>query len=125
MSLFDSMFNPLADVMSWAGDVLEAPASTYVPDDPPDLFVVVTRTGGAVFKGHDSPQFAMQVWAKSDLEAEAGAYTLALAMQDPAYAPSDPHCNAVGDPTIYSYGREDGGWYVWQVTAEFQYNLRK
>ena len=118
-----TVFDPMEFVVGWVAGVLEAPAYTYVPDGPPDLFAVVTRTGGEVAYPHDSPEFAVQAWARTDADAETAAYLVAIAATNPASQPADRHCNAVGTPTMYSYGREDGGWYVWQVTVPLEFNL--
>ena len=97
------------------------PVSTYAHDTSAEAFCLVERTGGEVSWPHDSPEVAFQVWAKTDLAAEQAAYLLAIgAVTAP---PADPHCNSVGTPTMYSYGREEGGWYVWQATIPFEFNM--
>lgn len=35
----------------------------------------------------------------------------------------DPHVNAMGTPEVLSYGREEGGWFVWQVTVPLDVRL--
>lgn len=116
------MFDPLEAVVSWASDILDAPVMTY--PDPPDgasIFGVVTRTGGDVDWPHDWPSFAIQVWAESDAEAEQGAYLLAIGAK--TRPPADAGILEVMTPSMYSYGREDGGWYVWQTTIPLAVNL--
>ena len=36
---------------------------------------------------------------------------------------NDRHVNDVGVPSVLRYGREDGGWYVWQVDVTLEVNL--
>lgn len=114
-------------VTSWVKEVLEIDAGTYPPHDATvatedaEPFAVVTRTGGAVEYPHDSPAFAVQLWAASEDQAELLANLLAIACR--TKPPADSHINAVETPTVLSYGRMEGGWFVWQVDIGLEVNM--
>lgn len=107
-------FDPLVHIIGWVGDSLGLHASTVAAPDGGEPFAVVERVGGECEFPHDMPQFAVQVWALSDVDAEGAAYALCrLLKTDP---PKNAHVNAVGTPSITSYSPQEGGWRVWQVT---------
>lgn len=117
------MFDPLENVVSWVGSVLSVPVSTYSDTEKAtgDEFALVQRTGGDCDYPHDYPEFAIQIWAKSDAAAEQAAYLLAIGSK--TVPPTDRHIDAIGVPTMYSFDRQEGGWFVWQVTIPFVVNL--
>lgn len=115
------MFDSMEMAVAWAASVLGTRACTYLPADPPDELCVVERVGGELDYPHDSPEFAFQVWAKAEKAAKDGACLVAVAAK--TAPPADGHVNSVGVPTVYSYGREDGGWFVWQATVPMEVNL--
>ena len=69
------------------------PVSNRVPTDRPEKFITVDRTGGQRTHLWDSPMFAVQAWAPTEVEASALADEVAdavLAWQlDPIVAYSD------------------------------------
>lgn len=121
------MISSLEIVRDWAAETLGLDAGTYVPADAtaayPDAepFCVVTRTGGTLDYPHDSPKFAVQVWAADESAAETYAAMLAIACR--TMPPKDPHINSVAAPAVLSYGREDGGWFVWETDIDLEINL--
>lgn len=120
------MFDPMEYAVSYVHNTLNIPASTYLqegvrPQTTP-VCAIVQRTGGEISYPHDNPDFAVQILADSDEKAQLYAYSLAVALK--TQPPKDKHLNAVGTPTIYSYGMtEDGDWFVWQVTIPMAFNL--
>lgn len=117
-----ALFSSTQMAVEWAASVLEVRTCTYMPEDVEGGVVcVVERTGGEVAYPHDAPEMSFQVWAKTEAEAEAGAMMVAIAAS--TMPPEDYHVNAVGTPTVFSYGREDGGWFVWQATVPFSVRL--
>lgn len=117
-----ALFSSTQMAVEWAASVLETRACTYMPDDAHEQVVcVVERTGGDVAYPHDAPEISFQIWAKAEADAEAGAMMVAIAAS--TKPPEDPHVNAVGAPTVFSYGREEGGWFVWQATVPFSVRL--
>lgn len=120
-----TIYDPMEMAVKWAASICECPVSTYVRDDAQDndVFITVERTGGIVDYPHDSPEITFRVWATSDATAEENAYLLAIAAK--TMPPSDAYVNAVGAPTMYSYGREDDGdYYMWDVSIPFNIRLQ-
>lgn len=122
------MFSSVQCAVEWAATTLGVRASTYLPmdatggvDADEKTFVVVERTGGELDYPHDNPEISFQVWSRSEADAEAYANMLAIASRTKRMA--DRHVNAMGVPSVLSYGREDGGWFVWQVTQPLSVNL--
>lgn len=116
------MFDPLEFAVAWASRVTGVRCGTYIYDDMPDPAVVVTRSGGTVDFPHDAPNFAFTVYASTDDEAESLAYQLAIAARYGQCQPSDPHLNAVGAPSLYSYGRRNGQ-YIWETDIPMNFRL--
>ena len=117
------MFDPMECMAGWAAGILGVPVRTYpTPDSGDVLFCVIERTGGDVDYPHDWPEVSLQAWARTDEAAETAAYLLAIAARN-ENGPNDTHVLDVGVPSMYSYGREDGGWYIWQVTMKLACNL--
>lgn len=56
--------------------------SNRVPEPRPSKFVTVERTGGQRTHLWDSPMFAVQAWAPSEVEASALADEVAVAILD-------------------------------------------
>nr|DAF81964.1 MAG TPA: hypothetical protein [Caudoviricetes sp.] len=121
------MVSSLELVIRWTEETLGIQAGTYPPKDAAAAvpgaapFAVVTRTGGTLSYPHDSPAFAVQIWAADEATAEADAAMLAIACR--TKPPTDSHINAVLDPSVLSYGRQDGGWFVWQTDINLEVNL--
>ena len=121
------MFSSVEYAAAWASDVLGVRACTYAPRDArgdvpgSEPFCVVERTGGPLDWSHDSPEIAFQPWSRSEAEAEAMAASLAIAVRTRPM--DDPHVNAAGVPDVLSYGREEGGWFVWQTSVRLEVNL--
>ncbi|NPD32254.1 hypothetical protein HLV35_03100 [Eggerthellaceae bacterium zg-997] len=122
------MFSSIECAVSWAARVLLVRACTYVPrtsegdvtaDDAE--FCVVERVGGPLAYPHDEPEIAFQVWARREARAEQLACMLAVAARTMPI--SDAHVNGMGVPSVCSYGREEGGWFVWQTTVPLKVNL--
>lgn len=117
------MFSSMEMAVAWAAGVLGYRAATCMPRDyAGEAICLVDRTGGELDYPHDSPEISFSVWARSEAEAESGANALAIACK--TMPPGDWHVNAVGVPRVFSYGREDGGWFVWQTTVPFQVRLQ-
>ena len=117
------MFSSMECSVAWADRVLGVHAVTYPPPDARELgaFCVVERTGGELAWPHDSPEISFQLWADSESDAEELANMLAIATV--TMPMDDPHVNAMGTPEVLSYGREEGGWFVWQVTVSLDVRL--
>ena len=56
--------------------------STRVPEQRPQRFITVERTGGQRTHLWDSPMFAVQAWAATEAEASALADEVAVAILD-------------------------------------------
>lgn len=78
-------YSALEAMVTWLAGLGHA-ASTVVPQDAPDEFVTVERTGGSVASKVDHPVFAVQAWAPTDARAEA----LALAIREAALLSQPP-----------------------------------
>lgn len=121
------MVSSLELVCKWVRSVLGVRVGTYPPPtsttatDQSEPFAVVTRTGGEVDYPHESPAFAVQVWAADEATAETDAYMVAIACK--TRPPEDGHVNAVLTPSLLSYGSMDGGWFVWQANVNLEVNL--
>lgn len=117
------MFSSLEHSLSWAHEVLDIRCATYPPADAQGLeaFCVVERTGGPLDYPHDSPDMTFQLWARDEATAEENANVLAIAAKKRPMG--DPHVNAMGVPEMMSYGRMEGGWFVWQVSVPLNVNL--
>lgn len=124
------MFSSIECAINWARQILGVHVGTFVPRDARgvvsaapniDTFAVVERTGGALDYPHDSPEISVQVWSRSDEKAETMANMLAIACKTKPI--DDDHVNAIGVPTLFSYGAEAGGWLVWQVNISLEVNL--
>ncbi|MCI6275080.1 MAG: hypothetical protein MR611_10510 [Coriobacteriaceae bacterium] len=121
------MVSSLEMVCEWVRGVLGVRVGTYPPASATTAtggaqpFAVVTRTGGEVDYPHESPAFAVQVWAADEATAETDAYLVAIACK--TMPPSDAHVNAILTPTVLSYGRMEGGWFVWQANVSLEVNL--
>lgn len=66
------------ELVSWLPGEVGVPCLGEVPEDPPDEFLTVERTGGGCSPGIDRPEVAVQAWART--KARAGQ--LALAARD-------------------------------------------
>lgn len=122
------MFSSIECAIKWAHSVLGIDTCTYVPlkddgsVDASTSFCVVERTGGELDYPHDAPEIAFQVWAKTEDRAETLANMLAIATKTMPI--DDMHVNGMETPTLVTYGREAGGWFVWQVSVVIHVSLR-
>lgn len=118
------MFSSTACAIAWARSLLGVHVGTYVPADAQDMaeFVIVERAGGPLDYPHDSPDITFQIWAKSEAVAESEANVIAIALKTQPM--DDPRVNAVGVPDVMTYGKQEGGWFVWQVGVRLEVNIR-
>ena len=68
-------YSVVAELIQWLGEQWYV-ESSIVPEDAPDSFVTVERTGGYVEDMLDHPTIAVQCWAGSDADAEDMALEL-------------------------------------------------
>lgn len=115
-------WSSLAAVRAWAEERLGVHVGTYPPANPTDDFGVVQRVGGEVDYPHDSPMFAIQIWADSEPDAEECAIALSRAI--PTLMEAEARINRVGLPTLISLGRDEDGKFVWQLEFEINCNIR-
>lgn len=119
------MFSSLECVIAWAHDVTDVPCGTYLPEGAKSTaggsYCVVSRDGGELDYPHDAPDVSIQVWSPTEAGAESLANVVAIACKTMPI--NDRHVNNVGVPSVLRYGREDGGWYVWQVDVTLEVNL--
>lgn len=117
------MFSSVEHSIEWAEGILGIQVGTYAPDDSDEMdsFCIVERTGGEIDYPHDSPDITFQIWAKTGLGAETQANMLAISAK--MRPMDDPHVNGMGVPEMMTYGREEGGWFVWQVSIPLNVNL--
>lgn len=62
-------FDAVAALVAWLPGKCGVPVSSKVPEERPERFVTVERTGGARSIGSDRPALAVQAWAQTDAEA--------------------------------------------------------
>lgn len=116
------MFSSTEMAVAWAAEVLGVQSGTYMPSKfDGDAICIVDRTGGDLDYPHDAPEIAFQVWARNEADAESGATCIAIACK--TRPPDDPHVNHVRTPRVFSYGREERGWFVWQCSVAFDVTL--
>ena len=116
------IFSSMEYIIKYVHKVLNIPASTHVQEKMPPAFALVDRTGGEVDYPHDNPEYSVSIWAKSEAKCEDYAYQLAIGLK--TVPPDDYHINAVGVPTVFSYGRDESGYYIWQVTVTLAVNIQ-
>ena len=89
------MVSSLELVCKWVRGVLGVRVGTYPPASATTAtegaapFAVVTRTGGEVDYPHESPAFAVQVWAADEAAAETDAYLVAICLLYTSPSPRD------------------------------------
>lgn len=108
-------------VIKYVQNILNVDVVTYVPKDTPDVFALVDRTGGVLDYPHDRPEFSVSIWARREDVCEELAHKLAIALK--TRPPEDEHINSHSVPSVFSYGREEGGFFVWQVTFGLVTNI--
>lgn len=113
-------WSSLAAVRAWAEKRLGVPVGTYPPAEPTGDFGVIQRIGGEVDYPHDSPEFALQIWADSEPDAEEAAIALARML---GTLLDIGRVNRVGTPSLVSLGRDENGKYVWQLEFEVNCNI--
>ena len=116
------IFSSMEFMVKWVSETLKVPCSTRVPRDTPNTFAQIDRTGGTMDYPHDSPEYTVSIWAKSEAECEQLAHELAIALK--LTPPTDKHINQVDVPNVFSYGVQDGGYTTWQVTFQMQINIK-
>ena len=114
-------WSSLAAVRKWAETCLGVPVGTYPPANPSGDFGVIQRVGGDVDYPHDSPVFALQIWADSDPAAEESAVALSRVLSSLKVA--EPRINSIGIPSLVSLGRDEDGKYVWQLNFQVNCNI--
>lgn len=114
-------WSSLAAVRAWAEERLGVPVGTYPPAEPAGDFGVIQRVGGEVDYPHDSPSFAIQIWADSEPDAEEAAIALARVL--PTLRSAESRVNGIGTPSLVSLGRDENGKFVWQLEFEVNCNI--
>lgn len=77
------MRSSTAELIAYLKRALEGTAvSNRVPEHRPQRFITVERTGGPRTHLWDSPMFAVQAWAPTEVEASALADEVAVAILD-------------------------------------------
>lgn len=109
-------------IIKYVHDMLGVPTATHTPKNTPDVFALVDRTGGDMDYPHDRPEYSVSIWARSEDKCEELAHVLAIGLK--TKAPDDGHINAHGVPAVFSYGQEEGGFFIWQVTFSLVVNIQ-
>lgn len=108
-------------VIGYTRDILNVDAMTYVPKNTPNAFALVDRTGGEMDYPHDRPEFSVSIWAKRADVCEELAHKLAIGLK--TKPPEDIHINSHSTPVVFSYGRDESGFFVWQITFGLVTNI--
>ena len=116
------IFSSMEHVIKWAHTTIGLPCSTEVQKNTPDEFLLVDRTGGEMDYPHDSPEYTISIWTRSSARSEQIAHELAIALK--VAPPTDRNINAVFPPNVFSYGKQEGDFVVWQVTFSMSVNIK-
>lgn len=103
-------------LIAWLPGETGAPAYSAPPEEYPEKFLTVQRTGGSASPGIDEPAVAVQAWASTRLAAER----LALSARDALLygaveIPQVRACSINSGP--YLFPDEDSGLQRYQVYA--------
>lgn len=109
-------------IIKYVHKTLGIPVATHAPKNTPDVFALVDRTGGEMDYPHDRPEYSVSIWARSEDKCEELAHVLAIGLK--TKPPDDDHINAHGVPAVFSYGQEEGGFFIWQVTFNLVVNIQ-
>lgn len=71
-------YDAVAALCAWLQDETGLSTTAIVPQERPDEFITVERTGGQASMGVDEPNLAVQAWSST----YEGAYQLALEVRD-------------------------------------------
>ena len=71
-------FDVIAALRTWLSSATGVGVYAAPPEERPDEFITIERTGGGAERGRDLPSLAVQAWAPT----EAEAYALALEVRD-------------------------------------------
>lgn len=106
-----------ADVRGWLDGMLGVPVNVAVPEERPEAFLVVDKTGGTYDPPFDRPQLTLYAWATS----MAGAVALleeACSLLDAHPAGVAWHCEPAQDAGV-PLETFDGTHYRMQITYQF------
>ena len=107
-----------AALIAWLPDKTGIPWHGDVPEDRPEQFGTVERTGGGISDVViDSPTVALQLWGKSRSDAKNLAYKARDAL--PAFA-YEPGVRKVEVETLYNFPDEKGNQARYQIIAHFK-----
>lgn len=86
---------------------------SYPPDERPDEFITIERTGGAYSLAKDEPNLAVQCWSTT----ETDAYTLALATREALRMSCDyvDQICKVEVTSIYNFPDPDSDMWRYQI----------
>ena len=116
------IFSSMEHVIKWAHITIGLPCSTEVQKNTPDEFLLVDRTGGEMDYPHDYPEYTISIWTRSSARSEQVAHELAIALK--VTPPTDRNINAIFTPNVFSYGKQEGDFIVWQVTFSMSVNIK-
>ena len=110
------MGSRLTDITEWLGNqIVNLPAFGVVPEDRPERFITIERTGGDSNRFIDNATYAVQVWASSILEADQ----LATQLRDACWLLLEqPWVAAVSPGNLYDFTDPQSGHYRYQFTLE-------
>lgn len=100
------MRSVLSEVIAHLNGALDVPASATAQEHRPDAYVLVDPVGGTSTMDDLHPQYAVQAWATTNLDAEALVRACCDAMRD--YG-----ATLYADPVPLGY---DGTHFWWQAT---------
>lgn len=86
-----------------------------VPEDRPEAFITVERTGGSADRFIDHAQIAVQVWARSRAKASALAYD---ARRSAEQLRNTPWCANVVCGSLYNFPDPDSHHARYQFTLD-------
>ncbi|KXB34380.1 hypothetical protein [Atopobium deltae] len=115
------IFSSIEYVIGYVQDVLEIPTSTYAQKNTPNAYALVDRTGGVMDYPHDAPEYSVSIYTKSEAKSEELAHVLAIGLKTRPM--KDVHVNTCAAPNVFSYGRDDAGYFIWQVSFSLVCNI--
>lgn len=115
------IFSSIEYVIKYVHGVLEIPVSTHTQKNTPDMYALVDRTGGVMDYPHDAPEYSVSIYTKSEAKSEELAHVLAIGLKTKPM--QDPHINKCYPPNVFSYGRDEAGYFIWQVSFSIVCNI--
>lgn len=105
-------------VLRWLADALDVPVSLEVPQNPPERFVTIQKTGSGLHNKVDVATFAVQSWAQSKYDAASlnEAVKASMAQLDAS--------GLVGESALnsdYDYTDAGGKHYRYQAVFDLTY----